>query len=76
MMFGTLKSLTKRLTSPYRTDTEKVRSLFTWVTSLNIEKLQFCLAELPDRKNTPLEILLRIHWKIGNHAHFFAQLCR
>ena len=75
IMYGTFKEVGKWLTEKYKTDIEKLRSLFMWAASIDVGTLQQTLEELP-AEGTPLDYLLRIHWQMGNHAHFFAQLCR
>ena len=75
ILYGNFKTVTQYLMSDYKSDIEKVRSLFVWVTCINANRIEYCLERLPGR-HTPLETILRIHWKMGNYAHFFVQLCR
>jgi transglutaminase-like putative cysteine protease len=74
-LYGNFRAVMRYLTNNYQTDLEKLRSLFVWVTSINAKQIEHCLQRLPAR-NTPLEAILRIHWKMGDYAHFFVQLCR
>ena len=75
IIYGNFDEVAHYLTKNCKNDIEKVRSLFTWTTSIDISSLQSSLEKLPDA-GTPLDYLLRIHWQMGNHAHFFAQICR
>lgn len=73
-MYGSLKELVSYLTEDAPDDLAKLRSLFSWFTSIDVPSLQHVMARLPDPQ-TPLDFLLKLHWKLTNHAYFFAQLC-
>ena len=75
MLYQTFDELAEYLLEDCTTDLEKVRALFIFTTSLDINKIQETLQKLPEQ-GTPLDYLLKIHWQMGNHAHFFAQLAR
>ena len=75
VLYGSFKEVAKWLTQKFETNIEKLRALFIWASSIDVAGLQQSLEELP-AEGTPLDYLLRIHWQMGNHAHFFAQLCR
>ena len=75
VMYGTFDEVGKWLTENYQTDMEKLRSLFMWTVSIDVDTLQQALSELP-AAGTLLDYLLRIHWGLGSHAVFFARLCR
>lgn len=63
------------LTRNARNDIDKVRAIFRWIASVDVSALQHRTAQLPD-SGTPLDYLLKINWKMGNHANFTAQLAR
>ena len=63
------------LTRSSRNDMDKVRAIFRWIASVDVSALQYRTVELPV-SGTPLDYLLKINWKMGNHANFTAQLAR
>ena len=73
-MYGTLEDLVRHLTEGCQTEMSKLRSIFTWLTSIDIPSLEHVVETLPD-PHTPLDYLLKLHWRLTNYAYFFAQLC-
>lgn len=73
---STYQELAQHLTQNAYSDLEKVRVLFRWLTGVQLQNLvQEAGNDLPP-PDSPMEGLLEIHWKMGNHAHFFARLAR
>jgi len=58
-----------------RNDLEKVRAIFWWIASLDLPALQCRTTKLPE-PGTPLDYLLKINWRMGNHANFIMHLAR
>ena len=75
MLYQPFEELGQYLIQDCQTDLQRVRSLFIFITSLDIGKMEDTLQRLPEQ-GTPLDYLLKIHWQMGNHAHFLAQLAR
>ena len=75
VMYAHYEEVVAYLTSPYSTELEKIRSIFFWTTYMDVGDQRFTLDNVPN-VDTPLEYLLEILWKIGNHAHLFTTLCR
>ena len=76
LLQGSYEGLTIHLTKDAPSDLEKVRVLFRWLASVNLQHLvQEAGGELPPQ-DSPMEGLLEIHWGMGNHAHFFARIAR
>jgi len=63
------------LTKDARNDLEKIRAIFRWTASLDLAALQGRTTELPE-PGTPLDYLLRINWRMGNHANFIMHMAR
>jgi hypothetical protein len=54
-------------------DLVKVRSVFRWITSYNLKKMQI---DSNPPKDTVLEYLSKIQCNIGNHANLFYIICQ
>jgi len=63
------------LTENARNDLDKIRAIFRWTASLDLAALQSRTTELPE-PGTPLDYLLRINWRMGNHANFIMHMAR
>ena len=63
------------LTKNARNDLDKIRAIFRWIASLDLPTLQSRTTELPE-PGTPLDYLLKINWRLGNHANFIMQMAR
>ncbi|XP_013389753.1 uncharacterized protein LOC106158364 isoform X2 [Lingula anatina] len=78
LLESNLEALVKYLTEGPWGDLGKVRAIFWWLTSVDVndvEKLMTSADSLPST-NTPLDYLCRIKWNKGCHAHLFAWMCR
>jgi len=58
-----------------RNDLDKIRAIFRWTASLDLAVLQNRTTELPE-PGTPLDYLLKINWRMGNHANFIMLIAR
>ena len=74
LMYKSFEDVADYLCKVASTDMQKLRALFTWLTSVNVSHLQKTLLEVPEPR-TPLDCLLKIHWEMSNHAHVFKLLC-
>jgi len=63
------------LTKNARNDLDKIRAIFRWTASLDLPVLQSRTTELPE-PGTPLDYLLKINWRLGNHANFIMHMAR
>lgn len=63
------------LTKKARSDLDKIRAIFLWTASLDVPNLQSRTTELPEA-GTPLDYLLKINWRMGNHANFIMHMAR
>ena len=65
------------MTAYAETDVERVRSVFTWLASIDLSQLEENIDpdQVPEPQ-TPLDYLLKIAWNMGNHAFLFAVLVR
>jgi len=63
------------LTKSARNDLDKIRAIFRWTASLDLAVLQSRTTELPE-PGTPLDYLLKINWRMGNHANFIVHMAR
>ncbi len=69
------KRLVDHLILGLLSDLARVRALFIWATSVDLQKLADNATTEP-KPNSPLDYLLKIHWQLGNHANLFDKLCR
>ncbi|ELU12390.1 hypothetical protein CAPTEDRAFT_227321 [Capitella teleta] len=76
VMQGSYEGLATQLTKTAHSELEKAWVLFRWLSGVNLQHLvQEAGNELPPQ-DSPVQGLLEIHWRLSNHAHFFARLAR
>jgi len=63
------------LTKSARNELDRIRAIFRWTASLDLPMLQSRTTQLPE-PGTPLDYLLKINWRLGNHANFIMQMAR
>lgn len=71
---STFEELSYYITQPCTTDMERVRAIFSWLTSFDVPKLLKDVKDTP-MEGSPLEYLGKIKKKKGNKAFMFAYLC-
>lgn len=71
---GTLKSLVSLLTDQYEDDMSKVRAIYVWLTSLNINKLSHPLKN--PKVGYTMFYLMKIKERLGNYSQLFNRMCK
>lgn len=71
---GTLKNFVTMLTEPFENDMSKVRAIYVWLTSLNINKLSHPLKN--PKVGYTMFYLMKIKERLGNYAQFFNRMCK
>ena len=75
LLYESYEAVAGYLTEVCSSDLDRLRAVFFWTASTDLSSLQNNVDDLPE-PDTPLDYLLKINWQMGNHAHFFARLCR
>jgi len=71
---GSMADLVSYLVETCRDDLGKIRAIYTWVTSKNLEKMKKPLP--PIREGTVPYYLNRLKSKKGNYAQLISLMCR
>ncbi|XP_052081913.1 uncharacterized protein LOC127719716 isoform X2 [Mytilus californianus] len=70
---GTLKTLVSLLTDQYEDDMSKVRAIYVWLTSININKLSHPLKN--PKVGYTMFYLMKIKERLGNYSQLFNRMC-
>ena len=68
-----LKTLVLQLTNKYYKDVEKVRAIFAWICSQQLDKLDYSLA-ITDK--SPLHLLKEVKDQKSSYPELFAAMCK